>query len=72
MIGWHARVKGAEDIQVRFAYSPKGWTDDKLGLDYLENHFYPLIMDIIVPNCHISLFSIDMHLIFLGSSCLFV
>jgi len=24
LMGWHAGVKGDEDVQVRFAYSPKG------------------------------------------------
>ena len=51
---------GDEDAQVRFAYSPKGWTDDVLGLDYLENHFYPLVMSIIDPNYPI-FFILDGH-----------
>ena len=60
LMGWHAEVKGDEDAQVRFAYSPKGWTDDVLGLDYLENHFYPLVMSIIDPNYPI-FFILDGH-----------
>lgn len=35
--GWYAGVK-TQDVAT-FAYSPKGWTDSKLGMDWLINNF---------------------------------
>ena len=40
--GWHAGVNGKEDKDVRFAWSPNGWTDNELGMHYLIDHFIPL------------------------------
>lgn len=40
--GWHAGVKGAEDKEVRFAWSPNRWTDHELAMDYLIDHLVPL------------------------------
>lgn len=37
LMGWHAAVK-AEDLAT-FAWSPKGWTDSFLGLEWLEKNF---------------------------------
>lgn len=35
--GWYAVVEG-QDI-AKFSYSPKGWTDSKLGVDWLTDNF---------------------------------
>jgi hypothetical protein len=35
--GWYAGVEG-QDIAT-FSYSPKGWTDSKLGMDWLTDNF---------------------------------
>jgi len=37
LIGWHAAVIKAN--KATFATSPKGWTDNELGLEYLEKNF---------------------------------
>jgi len=37
LVGWHTNVKIKDDAT--FAWSPKGWTDDKLGLEWLERNF---------------------------------
>jgi len=34
-MGWHTETS---DPEAKFAYSPNGWTDDKLGLEWLR-HF---------------------------------
>jgi len=38
-MGWHAYV--TEDEPAYFAYSPKGWTDNELGVEYLVQVFEP-------------------------------
>jgi len=37
LMGWHAAVQKEE--KARFAWSPKGWTDWKLGLEWVEQNF---------------------------------
>lgn len=60
IISWHQEVQGQEDADVQFAWSEKGWTDDSLGLDYLQNHFYPLATKIPDSNYPI-VFLLDGH-----------
>ena len=39
-MGWHKFTgKDDESKQLRFSYSPKGWTDRVLSIDWLENIF---------------------------------
>jgi len=42
-MGWHSTVKKDEDVT--FAYSPKGWTDNELGLEWLERNFQKFTKD---------------------------
>jgi len=42
-MGWHAAVK--KDDDATFAYSPKGWTDNELGLEWLERNFEKFTKD---------------------------
>ena len=44
--GWHAGVNSKEDKDACFAWSPNGWTDHELAMDYLIDHFVPLAMEI--------------------------
>ena len=37
LMGWHAGVE--EHEKATFAYSPKGWTDRELGLEWVEGNF---------------------------------
>ena len=39
IVGWHAGVQ--PDEEVRFAFSPKGWSDDVLGLTWLVENSQP-------------------------------
>ncbi|RPB06567.1 DDE-domain-containing protein [Morchella conica CCBAS932] len=38
-MGWYAGISTAKGDVATFAYSPKGWTDSKLGMDLLVNNF---------------------------------
>ena len=37
ILGWHAGVQAKE--QAIFAWSSKGWTDNELGLEWVEKNF---------------------------------
>ena len=37
-MGWHLET---DDPKARFAYSKNGWTDNQLGLAWLNEHFEP-------------------------------
>jgi hypothetical protein len=38
-IVWYADVSAEKGDVATFAYSPKGWTDSKLGIDWLVDNF---------------------------------
>ena len=46
LMGWHAGVKREE--AATFAWSPKGWTDRELGLEWLERNFEKYTKDMYV------------------------
>ena len=48
IVGWHAGVQ--LDEEVRFAFSPKGWSDDVLGLTWLVEHFHPQVQKLASPH----------------------
>jgi hypothetical protein len=37
LMGWHAAVQAKDEAT--FAWSPKGWTDRELGLEWVEKNF---------------------------------
>jgi len=39
-IGWYKNLKEKEKTY-QFSYSPKGWTDDQLALEWLQKVFLP-------------------------------
>ena len=48
------------DEEVRFAFSPKGWSDDVLGLTSLIEHFHPQAQKLASPHTPL-LFILDGH-----------
>jgi len=44
-LGWHTHVK-VNDEATTFAVSPKGWTDNELGLEWLKRNFEKFTKDI--------------------------
>ena len=41
IFNWYKHVE-AEDKEARWAVSPKGWTDSKIGYDWLTNVYDPI------------------------------
>ena len=44
-MGWYSGFVKEDDNDVKFAYSPKGYSSDILGMDWLVDHFYPLALN---------------------------
>jgi len=47
LLGWHAGVQDKE--QATFAWSTKGWTDNVLGLEWVEQNFEKYTIKMFVP-----------------------
>ena len=47
LLGWHAGVQDKE--QATFAQSTKGWTDNELGLEWVEQNFEKYTTKMFVP-----------------------
>jgi hypothetical protein len=47
ILGWHAGVQAKE--QTTFAWSSKGWTDNELGLEWVEKNFEKFTAQVQVP-----------------------
>jgi len=47
LLGWHAGVQDKE--QATFAWSTKGWTDNELGLEWVEQNFEKYTTKMFVP-----------------------
>ena len=43
-IGWYAALRKGD--QANFSYSKKGWTDQELEVEWLENNFEPAIVEV--------------------------
>jgi len=47
LLGWHADVQDKE--QATFAWLTKGWTDNELGLEWVEPNFEKYTIKMFVP-----------------------
>jgi len=47
LLGWHAGVQDKEEAI--FAWSTKGWTDNELGLEWVEQNFEKYTTKMFVP-----------------------
>jgi hypothetical protein len=47
LLGWHAGMKDKE--QATYAWPTKGWTDNELGLDWVEQNFEKYTTKMFVP-----------------------
>jgi len=47
LLGWHAGVQDKEETT--FALFTKGWTDNKLGLEWVEQNIEKYTMEMFVP-----------------------
>jgi len=47
LLGWYAGVQDKE--QATFAWSTEGWTDNKLGLEWVEQNFEKYTIKMFVP-----------------------